>query len=390
MEKSSQSSVKIKQTSKGLPIDWRSSLFLVLSPLVTIVSCYYYFKTTDHFQWGIWAWAIFFYYVTGMSITAGYHRLFSHKTYKAKPIVEWFFALFGAATFQNSIIKWSADHRVHHRYVDKERDPYSASKGFWFSHIGWLFVKSPNEAKPEIWARDLLKNPVAKFQQDHYVTIAIIMGIALPTFLGWLAGSALGGFAVIAGARIVIVHHATFFINSLAHIFGRQPFSNENTARDNGLLAFFTYGEGYHNFHHQFANDYRNGIRWFDYDPTKWLIRGLKRLGLASDLCVVPEAQIMAARMKMAESQLPSHLDEKLAGIKETLAQWREKSVAASEKIHLLKTEYKNFKAIKSRAAREKLKAIKADIARAKGDVKEYRRAWRSSLQQAYLQMTFS
>ena len=143
--------------------------------------------------------------------------------------------------------------------------------------------------------------PIVRFQHDHYLALALAMnfGVALP--LGWWHGDVWGSLLLAGFVRIVVSHHCTFFINSLAHYWGRRPYTTENTARDNDLLAFFTYGEGYHNYHHLFQWDYRNGVRWWQYDPTKWLIATCAYLGLARSLKRVPEVQI---RQALVERQL--------------------------------------------------------------------------------------
>lgn len=119
------------------------------------------------------------------------------------------------------------------------------------------------------------------WQHKHYVLLALLTNFGIPIALGLLYGDLIGFVLVVGALRLVLSHHTTFFINSLAHIWGTQPYTSKNTARDNGILAFFTFGEGYHNFHHIFEHDYRNGIRWWQFDPTKWLIRGSASIGLA-------------------------------------------------------------------------------------------------------------
>ncbi|KFZ36604.1 acyl-CoA desaturase [Shewanella mangrovi] len=248
-------------------------------------------------------WLTFFVLVfaSGMSITGGYHRLWSHKAYKAHPIVRVLYALGGALAFQNSALHWASDHRVHHKHVDdNDKDPYSANKGFWFSHIGWML----REYQPERYsdyqnARDLQNDPIVMWQHRNYLWLALTMNIGLPLLLGWLNGDMLSMLLLAGLMRLVLVHHCTFFINSLAHVWGSQPYTDRNTARDNGFLAILTYGEGYHNFHHIFEHDYRNGIRWWHYDPTKWMIKGFAALRLASDLRQVPEEKIESAKLQM-------------------------------------------------------------------------------------------
>ncbi|GAA5193044.1 acyl-CoA desaturase [Ferrimonas gelatinilytica] len=262
-----------------------------------------------------WAWS-------GLSITAGYHRLWSHRTWQAHSSVQWILAIGGAMAMQNSILHWCADHRRHHKHVDdNDQDPYSAGRGFWFSHIGWM-LRSYHPITPSTYnnVRDLQKNPVVMNQHNHYGKWVLATNVALPVLLGWLSGDILGMWLLASVLRLVLVHHGTFFINSLAHIWGRQPYNDQHSARDNGVLALLTFGEGYHNFHHSFESDYRNGIRWWDYDPTKWLIRALERFGLASGLRQVPRERIEAARLAM---ELKS--SQRLLAEHATAQEWLEK-----------------------------------------------------------------
>lgn len=282
-------------------IDWVNTLFLTLSPLSALFFTYLFFKNSEHYIAQIIL-AVVFYFATGMSITAGYHRLFSHRAYKANPVLKLVYLLFGAAAFQNSALKWSADHRIHHNHVDDELDPYNINRGFFYAHIGWIFLKEADTVEKK-YPKDLLNDKLVVWQHKYYIPIAIFMGFILPTIIGHFLGSALGGFALAGLFRIVFVHHCTFFINSLCHVVGSRPYTDTNTARDSFLLAFFTYGEGYHNYHHYFPTDYRNGIKWYQFDPTKWLIKMTEYLGLAFDLKRVPEKLILEARYKMLEKR---------------------------------------------------------------------------------------
>nr|WP_136252660.1 fatty acid desaturase [Ningiella ruwaisensis] len=245
--------------------------------------------------------ALVLFFFTGMSITAGYHRLWSHKTYDAHPIVKVVLAIGGAMAVQNSILHWSSDHRVHHRHVDvNDKDPYSAKKGFWFSHIGWMLREYQAERYSDYSnCRDLQKDKVVMWQHNYYLPIVLIANFGITGILGWLNGDVIGMILIAGVARLVAVHHVTFFINSLAHIWGKRPYTDTNTARDNGILAFFTFGEGYHNYHHIFEYDYRNGIHWWQYDPTKWLIKTLSWFGLTSNLRKTPEERIEKAKLQM-------------------------------------------------------------------------------------------
>jgi len=234
-----------------------------------------------------WAWAslVIFLFACGMSITAGYHRLWSHQTYQAHVAVRWVLAIFGAMALQNSILIWGSQHRRHHLYVDDiDKDPYSAKRGFWFSHMGWILRDYPSGHTTFTNAKDLQRDPIVMFQHRHYVPLVLLTNFGLTLLTGWLCGDVWGVFLLGGVLRLVVSHHFTFFINSLAHIWGNQPYTDRNTARDNGLLAVLTFGEGYHNYHHTFPSDYRNGPLWYNFDPSKWLIYTLSKLGLASSL----------------------------------------------------------------------------------------------------------
>lgn len=254
--------------------------------------------------------AVFLFFFTGMSITAGYHRLWSHKSYEANPYVRIILAVGGAMALQNSILHWASDHRVHHRHVDdNDKDPYSAGKGLWFSHIGWMLREYQASSYSDYSnCKDLQRDPIVMWQHKFYLPIVLIANFGITGLLGWFNGDIVGMILVAGVLRLVLVHHVTFFINSLAHYWGKQPYTDKNTARDNGIIALFTFGEGYHNYHHIFEYDYRNGIRWWQYDPTKWLIKSLSLVGLTWNLRVCPEERIEKARIAQQLKQATSKI----------------------------------------------------------------------------------
>jgi stearoyl-CoA desaturase (Delta-9 desaturase) len=271
-------------------------------------------------MWGIyhgfsaaqWLWALVFLYLNGLSITGGYHRLWAHNAYEAHPALKWFYALWGAGALQNSILIWASDHRRHHRHVDdNEQDPYSAGRGLWFSHMGWMLRNYPSGDNDFSNAKDLQRDPIVMFQHRHYVALTTFMNLGPALLLGLFLGDVVGTVLLVGLLRLVVNHHVTFFINSLAHFWGTRPYTEDNSARDNGLLAFLTYGEGYHNYHHIFQSDYRNGIRWWQWDPTKWLIALCARLGLASNLNRVPDFRIQRAMLDTQFARARRELEER-------------------------------------------------------------------------------
>jgi stearoyl-CoA desaturase (Delta-9 desaturase) len=326
-------------------IDWVSTIFLSLTPplaLVLGVGYLYY----HGMSWGIVFLTVFFYYACGMSITAGYHRYFSHRTYEASLPVKIFFLLFGAGSFQHSVLNWCTGHRIHHRYVDTDRDPYNAKRGFWYSHLLWMFEDKDPLKTPlgQQMSRDLRKDPWVVFQHKHYYLIAVFMCFILPMLVGGLMGRPFGGLIFAGLVRMVFVHHFTYFINSLCHMIGTQNYGQENTARDSMLVSLLTYGEGYHNFHHHFQNDYRNGIRWYDFDPTKWLIRLLSWLGLARKLKIEPEANIILAKVTWDRKKLASKLSQQLRPFQEKVDRLKENIDSCGERYQQLQQEYREMK----------------------------------------------
>lgn len=275
-----------------IPVNVAVFVGLPLIALVTIPAWGIY-HGYDAFQW--W-WALAFLYLNGMSITGGYHRLWAHKAYEAHPALKLFYALWGGGALQNSILIWASDHRRHHRHVDdNELDPYSAGRGLWFSHMGWMLREYRAKVDDFSNAKDLQRDPIVMWQHRNYVAVTAAMNIGLPLLLGIWHGDIIGTLLIVGLLRLIVNHHFTFFINSLAHFWGTRPYTESNSARDNGFLAFLTYGEGYHNYHHIFQTDYRNGIRWWQWDPTKWMINLCSRVGLARNLVRIPNFRIQRA-----------------------------------------------------------------------------------------------
>ncbi len=287
--------------------DWVNILFLALTPVIGVMGTAVY-AIAFGVRW--WEPALFLtlFGLVSFSVTAGYHRCFSHKAYASHPALQAYYLFFGAMALQNSALKWSADHRDHHRYVDKDWDPYSIKRGGLWAHVFWLFYKEPQERSYEN-VPDLQANSLVRWQYRWNSWIGILAGLGIPTLVGALFGRPLGGLLWGGFLRVVVIHHTTFMVNSVAHLYGTRPYTEDNSARDNGLLAFITNGEGYHNFHHKFPSDFRNGVRWYQWDPTKWLIAVLHFTGLARDLRKTPkpviEKSLLRMKLSKAEARLP-------------------------------------------------------------------------------------
>jgi stearoyl-CoA desaturase (delta-9 desaturase) len=293
-------------------------------------------------------------YATGLSITGGYHRLWSHRAYEAHWSLRIFYMLFGAMALQNSILIWGSTHRIHHKNVDHvDHDPYSIKRGFWYAHMGWMLRDYPSGATDFSNARDLEADPIVAFQHKHYLGLALGMNFIFPALVGWAFGDP-WGFLLLGGLlRLVVNHHLTFFINSLAHYWGRRPYTADNTARDNDLIAVFTYGEGYHNYHHLFQWDYRNGVRWWQFDPTKWLIAGCSVVGLTRGLKRVPEFKIQRAMLQRQFERAQERLRAcKHSGKLEVMKKLLEHELEAFS--HTL-NEWKQLQAERIEAARNKI-----------------------------------
>jgi stearoyl-CoA desaturase (delta-9 desaturase) len=366
-----------------------NSAFLIGTFLTTVlgVPAYIWHYGLDWFQISLF---LFFTASTGISITLGYHRLFSHLTFQALWPVKLFTLLFGAAAFEGTVLVWAADHRRHHKFTDEEDDPHDISRGFFHAHIGWLLFRTGPET-PLTWVRDLQKDPLAVWQHKYYVPLALTMGFLLPLLIGYLWGgwtAALGAFLMAGAARIVFVHHMTFCINSLCHWIGKQPYSSKCTARDSLIMAFFTFGEGYHNFHHEFQYDYRNGVKPWQFDPTKWAIWLLNKSGLVSKLRRVPEEVIVKAQIAERKRRLSETLSARQAPISESLHLLLQN---AQEKMHTalahweeLVTEYRAAAERRSQTSWRHRRELKRRVNDATARLRAAVREWTSAHEQIY------
>lgn len=348
---------------------WPTALFMIINPIVGILGTIWA-VSAGHFTWPLFVFSTIFGVLNNLAVTAGYHRLYSHRSYNTKPFVEWIFLLIGASAWQGSVLKWSSDHRRHHQNIDTEKDPYNIQYGFWYAHMGWLFRKDSVDLDI-VGVQDLLKNPRVVFQHRFYYLIAILISFGIPAIVGYLLGSLWAGIFVGGCLRISLSQHSTFFVNSLSHTLGQRPYSQEISARDSLIVALLTHGEGYHNFHHKFQFDYRNGILWYHWDPTKWIILTLKRLGLAEKLKEVSPAEILKARLEVEAQQLQTY-----GWSQEKIDQIRLRILHAQQNIRYLKDEYKKLKSQAIKTRDESLVHFKLEIRRAKKEFKMAKVSW--------------
>ncbi|ORY73926.1 hypothetical protein BCR37DRAFT_352856 [Protomyces lactucae-debilis] len=244
------------------------------------------------------------YFLTTISITAGYHRLFAHKSYEGSSVLKAILLCIGAGAAEGSCRWWARGHRAHHRYSDLNQDPYGVHRGFLNAHIGWMLF-TPRYRPGRVDMGDLDADPLVRFQHKHYLTMVAVFAFMIPSCVagfGWADWR--GGFLFACCLRMTLAHHATFCVNSVAHYFGDAPFDDNRSPRDHFITAIITQGEGYHNFHHEYPNDYRNAIKWWQYDPTRNFIWVCWLLGFAKNLQRTGDAIIEKSMLQMEQKKL--------------------------------------------------------------------------------------
>lgn len=260
---------------------WMAAIFMPAIMLIGVIGTpiyiYYCGVTTGEL-------ILFFVYLiaTSLAITVGYHRFFSHHTFKTNAVLHFLFLFFGAATFQKSALRWASQHRQHHQHTDTELDPHNSKRGFFYCHMGWImFYKHDVNFKN---VADLAQSKMTMHQHEHYNLWSVTSGLIIPMAIGFAIGHPLGAFIMSFCLRTALILNMAFFINSSAHMIGEKNYDAASSAGDNWFWALVTNGEGYHNYHHRFPNDYRNGHLWHHWDPSKWFIYALSLFGVTHDL----------------------------------------------------------------------------------------------------------
>jgi sn-2 palmitoyl-lipid 9-desaturase len=240
-----------------------------------------------YFSWSALGVAIALYWLFGsIGICLGYHRLLTHRSFQVPKVLEYVFALFGSLALQGGPIFWVAGHRLHHAFTeDVDKDPYSARRGFWWSHILWILYPRAEFFASETYGKyapDLARDPFYSWLDRYFLLLQLPLGILLYALGGW-------SFVVYGMfVRIVFLWHTTWLINSATHLTGNRTFETEDGSRNLWWAALLTFGEGWHNNHHAYPNVAKAGWKWWQVDMTWWVIQTLKTVGLAKKVVMPP------------------------------------------------------------------------------------------------------
>jgi stearoyl-CoA desaturase (Delta-9 desaturase) len=233
----------------------------------------------------LWQWAVSWrdlalliglYLPISLGVTAGFHRMLTHRSFRAHPVVRAIMLILGSMAVEGTAITWAANHLKHHTLADKEGDPHSPVDGLFHSHLGWLFTT--DDADPEVYCRHLLKDPVVVFV-DRTFLVWVALSLLIPFAIGGWTGLLWGGLV-----RMFYVHHITWSVNSVCHTFGRRSFETSDRSRNQWTVGLLALGEGWHNNHHAFPRSAIHGLDRWQFDASAWLIVGLERLGFARDV----------------------------------------------------------------------------------------------------------
>ena len=368
-------------------IQWFTFPFLSLTVILGVGGLVYYIPRYGVHPLEPIACAVYV-FVVAMVISGGYHRYFAHKTFQCHSILKVFYLIVGAAAFQQSALVWASDHRFHHRYVDTDKDPYNIKKGFWWAHVGWMLAKDP-ESRSTLLDNvpDLAKDKWVMGQHKYWVWISIPLAFGIPLLIGFLIGRPMGMLLWAGILRIVITHHTTFTINSVAHKFGTQPYSDRNSARDVWWLAPFLCGENYHNYHHCFQGDYRNGVRWYHYDPTKWALWLLSHTPLVREPHRAPSHLILRARLEMdlkrLEQKMKTAPGEFWVPLKTRLIGMRKMLEETAELCSRAERNYQEFRHNVADRSRESVGHAKAALHEKEAALKLLLAQWRRIISQS-------
>lgn len=309
---------------------------LIIYPVYLIALAVYYF---NEFGVGWLELGIFVtgYYISNITVGIGLHRLWSHDSYKTNKFVEWVLMFLSAGTLQGPVLSWASNHFRHHTYTDTDQDPHSPTKynskllGFWWSHMGWMLVGDGSfRSIDRVTMVKLGKKTSLRFQLKYYWQLALLMNSLVPAIFGFiLTGDLKGAFAgfLFIGLGRALQQQITFFVNSLCHFVGTQKYT-DGTSRDIWWLAILLLGENWHNFHHAFPTDYRNGAKWYQADVHKWIIYLMSKVGLAWDLKRTAKVRVDAKVSKTMQDFITArkadlaHIQERLNEMVLSMQDW--------------------------------------------------------------------
>ncbi|KKJ01131.1 acyl-CoA desaturase [Prochlorothrix hollandica] len=273
-------------TAEKRPLEWTTILFILGLHLGALCVLF-----PSNFSWYAVALALFMHWFTGcLGITLGWHRLISHRSFQVPKWLEYFFVFCGSLSCQSGPIEWIGLHRHHHAYSDQEEDHHNSNKGFWWSHMNWMWVDVPARKQLPRFTRDIASDPVYLFFDKYFIPLQFAVGIIFFIASDAIVGN--GWSFVVWGVflRIVLLYHCTWFVNSATHKFGYRTHETTDNSRNCWWVALLTYGEGWHNNHHAFQYSARHGWQWWEIDITWLTIRLLERLGLATKVKLISEA----------------------------------------------------------------------------------------------------
>jgi len=296
---------------EALPIAERAiTLSVILLPLVGLIAA-----IVHAWGWGV-GWTeigllIGMYIATGLGITVGFHRLFTHSSFRAGPVVTAIFGILGSMAFEGPLLRWVAYHRCHHQHSDHAADPHSPHhhgtgaagvlRGFFKAHVGWMLYRSPHEESINRYVKDLEKQKLVVWISKAFplwsaislLLPALIGGLISMSWTGALLGLLWGGLV-----RILVVHHITWSVNSVCHLWGSKPFESHDESRNNPIVGILAFGEGWHNNHHAFPTSARHGLAWWQLDVSYLVTRALEICGLVHDVRVPSPERIRSKRRR--------------------------------------------------------------------------------------------
>jgi stearoyl-CoA desaturase (Delta-9 desaturase) len=240
------------------------------------------------------------YTVTGLGLTVGYHRMLTHRSFRARPAVKLILLILGSMAVAAPPIEWAATHLKHHAHSDRNGDPHSPLEGLFHSHLGWLL--KDRFADPNAYCRFLYHDAIVMFV-NRWFPLWAFLSLLIPLAIGGWSGLLWGGLV-----RIFLGHHSMFSVNSLGHAYGGRAFATDDRSRNDWLVAVLAFGEGWHNNHHAFPRSAFHGLRWWQVDPSGYVITILERLGLISQVWRVPSSMLTKTLLRNSEQSTDSHL----------------------------------------------------------------------------------